>query len=112
MILPSAKVRDEILPDLFSHILTGVGIQTFPFTESIEGNQADWKKHTSILVLSFSLSRLGGLRHYPLAFHAVRGEDQQQLVMEPDSFIDLFVDLASSLYVVRSKPAADSLRLE
>jgi hypothetical protein len=39
-------------------------------------------------------------------------QDQQEFVMEADGFVDLLVELAASLDIVRGKPAADTFGLE
>ena len=48
----------------------------------------------------------------PLALHTVFGEDEQYLISDPNGFINLFVDLSASLYVVWCKPTANALVLK
>src|SRR5262249_7441100 len=46
------------------------------------------------------------------AVHAGLGEDEQQLVVQPDGLIELLMNLAPALDVVRRKPAADTSVLQ
>ena len=59
-----------------------------------------------------ALTRIGNLRPHPIAVHAVLGEDEQQLVMQPDGLIELLMNLAPALDVVRRKPAAHAFVLQ
>jgi hypothetical protein len=40
MVLPSAEVRDEVLPDLPRRVLAGVGIEALPVTQLVVGAKA------------------------------------------------------------------------
>jgi len=64
------------------------------------------------LVCDFALAGFADFGFDPFAFHAVFGEDEEELVVQADGFVDLLVDLLAGGHVVRGEPAADAFILE
>jgi hypothetical protein len=63
-------------------------------------------------LLHFFGARVGDLCLHPVTRHAGVGENQQQLVVNLDRLIDLFVNLPALVDVMRRKPAANALGLQ
>jgi hypothetical protein len=59
-----------------------------------------------------SRARVRDLGLHPVAVHARIGQNEQQLVVDADSFVDLLADLPAGLDIVRSEPAADTTGLQ
>src|SRR5262249_36646301 len=95
-----AEVGDKILTD-FSRT---VG-------PAISWHYADREQHLPALLL-FLGACIRNLRLDPIAVHSVGGQDQWQLVVQTDGFIDLLVDFFPALDVMGSEPASDTLRLQ
>ncbi len=111
VVFPVAEVGDEVFADLAGGIFAGVGVEALPVAQGFKGRQADGEKHPS-LVAQLALAGLGDFRLHPLALHAVRRQDQQQLVVQADGFVDLLVDFLAALNVVRGKPTAYAFVLQ
>jgi len=111
VILPVAEVGDEILANLACGIFAGVGVEALPVAQGFEGREPDGEQH-SPLVAHLALAGLGDFRLHPLALHAVRRQERQQLVVQPDGFVDLLVEFPAALNVVRGKPAAHAFVLQ
>ena len=110
VILPPAEVRDEVLADLTRGVLAGVRVERLPVADRIEVDEPDREQHLPFLA-HFTLACLGDLRRYPLARHARGRQNQQQPVVYADRLVDLLVELAAALHVVRREPAANAFRL-
>jgi hypothetical protein len=111
VILPVAEVRNEILANLASRILTGVTVEALPIAQGFERRKQDGEQNAP-LVTHLALPGLGDFRLHPLTLHAVGRQDQEQLVMETNGLFDLFVKFLAALDVVRGKPAAHTFVLQ
>ena len=111
MVLPVAEVGDEILANLAGGIFAGVGVEALPVAQGCEGREPDGEQNTP-LVAHLAFAGLGDFGLHPLALHAVRRQDQQQLVVQADGFVDLLVEFLAALNVVRGKPAAHAFVLK
>jgi hypothetical protein len=97
VILPIAEVGNEILANLASRVLSGVGIETLPVAQDLEGHEPDWEQYTPTFPrFSFSSFSYFGLN--PLAAHAKGGQNEKKFVMEPNGFVDLVVKLLAPGY--------------
>jgi len=85
--------------------------EALPVAQGFKRREPDGEQHTP-LVAHLALAGLGDFRLHPLALHAVRRQDQQQLVVQADGFVDLLVEFPAALHVVRSKPAAHTFVLQ
>src|ERR1700685_1613871 len=111
VVFPVAEVGDEVFADFAGGIFAGVGLEALPVAQGFKGRQADGEQDAA-LVAQFALAGLGDFRIHPLALHAVRRQDQQQLVVQADGFVDLLVEFLAALNVVRGKPAAHAFVLK
>lgn len=111
VVLPIAEVGDEILANLAGGILSSVGVEAFPVAQSFKRREPNGEQD-SPLVAHLARPGLGDLGLHPLARHAVRRQDQKQLVVQTDCFVDLFVQFPAALNVVRRKPAAYAFGLQ
>jgi len=110
-VLPVAEVWNVILADLPSRILACIRIKRLPHANVFKRHETDWKKHLPALA-DFTLAGIGDLSFYPLAAHAMFRENEQQAIIHRDGFVDLLIDLPSSLNAVRRKPATNPVGLK
>src|ERR1039458_6192554 len=108
---PIAEIGDMELTNLAGRVLANIGIEILPFPYRLKGAKADGKQDLSLL-LDLPLARDGDLRPHPLARHAGRRKDEQQLVIDANGFVNLPVDLFPALQFVRGEPAADAFGLQ
>ena len=71
----------------------------------------DWKQDGGAL-LAFPVQGGFHLLLYPLARHGCLGEDEQQLVIDADGFINPRAEAVTDFHIFRSKPAAHTLVLK
>ena len=110
-VMVSAEVGDEVLPDFAGAVFAGVGVEAFPGLEGLEGDEAEGEEHAAVF-LDFAFAGFGDFGFDPFAGHAMRGEDEEELVVEADGCVDLLVDFLARSKVVGSEPAADAGVLE
>jgi len=97
--LLAAEIRNVILPYLPRRINPSVRIKLLPLLHFLKRGDRDRKRHLFLLP-RLPLARVGNLRAYPIARHAVLREDQQQLVMHPNGFVNLLMNLPPALDVI------------
>jgi hypothetical protein len=111
MVLPIAEIRDEILANFTRRVLAGVGVKALPIPQRLERSKANGEKHSAVFA-QFSFPRLGNFRLHPFALHAMRRKDEQEPVVDANGFVDLLVNLFSTLNLMGRKPAADAFVLK
>ena len=111
VVFPVAEVGDEELAYLAGRVLSGIAVEALPIAQHIKLHQPDRKQHP-LAFLHLPFAGLGDLGLHPLAVQAVLGENQQQPVMQANGLVNLLVQLASSLDVVRREPAAYAFGLQ
>ncbi len=90
---PGAEIGDEVFADFDGGVFADFGVEAFPFFEWLKTDQADREQHTAF-VGDFAFTGFSDFGFDPLAVHAVFGEDEEELIVEADGFVDLFVDFS------------------
>ena len=93
-----------------AQVLAGFGVETLPIAQRLKPHQPERKQHP-LAILHLAFAGLGNFGLHPFAVHAVLGEDEQQLVMQADGFVDLLVQRAASLMSCGREPAAHAFGL-
>ena len=111
VLVPGGEVGDEVFTNFARTVFAGVGVEAFPGLEGWEGDKAEGEEHAAVFG-EFVFAGFGDFGFDPFAVHAVRGEDEEECVVEADGFVDLLVDFLAGSHVVRGEPAADAGVLE
>src|SRR3989304_4421100 len=99
MIFPIGEIRDEILPDLTSHIFAHIGVECLPMADYIKSSQPDGEQLT-LIVADFVLTCMVNLCFHPLTVHAIFREHKKELVVYPDRFGYLLEEFPTALDVL------------
>src|ERR1039457_6146593 len=110
-IRPIGEIRNEVLTDLPSGVLAGIGVEAFPVAYAIESKQTDGKKDAPAFT-RFASARLGDFGLHPFAMEARFGQDEEHPVMGAYRLVDLLVQLAAAANIVRREPAGDARSLQ
>jgi hypothetical protein len=103
VILPAREVADMTCASKLGSPRLGSSFNLFI--------EADRKQHNLISLLFF-FEGLLYLIFDPIALDRMLGQDQQQLIAQPDPGIDLVADFAANWHIVWREPAAHPLVLQ